>query len=282
MIIYEEYMKIERISENQVRFSLTEKDLDDRQITVAELGYGSAKARSLFHDMMILAHRQYGFTNEAGTPLLIEAIPGSGNSLTIVITKVDDPEELDTRFAKFSFSREVADGSAPPPVEGADDIIDMFQKLLENKGVKIRRKNADPGTDEPKAPKGPSAPSAAKERAGAKNPETETSWPEISIARGFSFLSMLDTVDGAAAIAPLFHGESSLYYIKEDSSFLLVISQPGSPEDFNRICNILSEYGVGEAGSQLSEVYLCEHAEPVFKSEAVQNLAAFYEKSSAR
>ncbi|MDO5701823.1 MAG: adaptor protein MecA [Lachnospiraceae bacterium] len=271
-------MKIERISENKVRFSLTEKDLDDRQITVAELGYGSAKARSLFHDMMILAHRQFGFTNETGTPLLIEAIPGSGNSLTIVITKVDDPEELDTRFAKFSFSREVADGSAPPQVEGADDIIDMFQKLLENKGIKMRRKSADSGSDEAKAPEGSSASAAdSPVREPANNNETETSWQEISISRGFSFISMRDTVDGAAAVAPLFHGNSSLYFIKEGSSFLLIISQPGSPEEFNRICNILTEYGVGETGSPLSEVYLCEHAEQIFEAEAVEKLASFKE-----
>ena len=95
-------MKIERISDKQIRCKLTKEDLAARQIKISELAYGSPKARELFHDMMVQAYKECGFTNEAGTPLMIEAIPDSGNSLTVVITKVDDPEELDTRFAKFS------------------------------------------------------------------------------------------------------------------------------------------------------------------------------------
>ena len=33
---------------------------------------------------------------------MIEAIPMSNDSIQLVITKVDDPEELDTRFSRFS------------------------------------------------------------------------------------------------------------------------------------------------------------------------------------
>ena len=35
-------------------------------------------------------------------PLMIEAIPVSGDCLVLVVTKVEDPEEIDTRFSKFS------------------------------------------------------------------------------------------------------------------------------------------------------------------------------------
>ena len=35
-------------------------------------------------------------------PLMVEAIPLPGESIMLVITKVEDPEELDTRFSKFS------------------------------------------------------------------------------------------------------------------------------------------------------------------------------------
>ena len=33
---------------------------------------------------------------------MIEAIPSSSDSITLIITKVEDPEELDTRFSKFT------------------------------------------------------------------------------------------------------------------------------------------------------------------------------------
>ena len=53
-------MKIEKISDNQIRCNLTEADLEERQIQINELAYGSEKARALFRDMMIQAHREYG------------------------------------------------------------------------------------------------------------------------------------------------------------------------------------------------------------------------------
>ncbi len=33
---------------------------------------------------------------------MIEAIPVNTESIILIITKVEDPEELDTRFSKFS------------------------------------------------------------------------------------------------------------------------------------------------------------------------------------
>ena len=45
-------MKIEKLSDNQIRCTLTRADLAERQLQLSELAYGTEKARSLFHDMM--------------------------------------------------------------------------------------------------------------------------------------------------------------------------------------------------------------------------------------
>lgn len=45
-------MKIEKISNNQIRCTLTKQDLADRELKLSELAYGSEKAKSLFRDMM--------------------------------------------------------------------------------------------------------------------------------------------------------------------------------------------------------------------------------------
>ena len=45
-------MKIEKISDNQIRCTLTRADLADRQLQLSELAYGTEKAKSLFRDMM--------------------------------------------------------------------------------------------------------------------------------------------------------------------------------------------------------------------------------------
>ena len=94
-------MKIERISDNQIRCTLTSLDLSSREINLAELAYGSEKARNLFREMIQQAAQEVGFEAE-DIPLMVEAIPLSSESIMLIVTKVEDPEELDTRFSKFS------------------------------------------------------------------------------------------------------------------------------------------------------------------------------------
>ena len=90
-------MKIEKINDNQIRCTLTHADLAARNLKISELAYGTEKAKSLFRDMMQQASFDFGFEAD-DLPLMIEAIPSSSDSITLIITKVEDPEELDTRF----------------------------------------------------------------------------------------------------------------------------------------------------------------------------------------
>ena len=94
-------VKIEKINDTQIRCTLTSEDLADRQLKLSELAYGSEKAKDLFRDMMLQAQDQFGFEAD-NVPLMIEAIPITPDSIVLIITKVEDPEELDTRFSKFA------------------------------------------------------------------------------------------------------------------------------------------------------------------------------------
>lgn len=93
-------MKIEKVNENQIRCTLTREDLAERQIKLSELAYGTEKAKMLFRDMMQQAAYEFGFEAD-DIPLMIEAIPLSADTIILVITKVEYPEELDTRFPGF-------------------------------------------------------------------------------------------------------------------------------------------------------------------------------------
>lgn len=90
-------MKIEKVNENQIRCTLTREDLASRELKISELAYGTEKAKSLFRDMMQQANFEFGFEAE-DIPLMIEAIPLNADCIVLIITKVEDPEELDTRF----------------------------------------------------------------------------------------------------------------------------------------------------------------------------------------
>ena len=94
-------MRIERINENQIRCTLTRHDLTSRDLDLSELAYGSEKARGLFHEMIEQATEEFGFEAE-DIPLMVEAVPLSGDSLMLLITKIENPEELDVRFSKFA------------------------------------------------------------------------------------------------------------------------------------------------------------------------------------
>ena len=140
-------MKIEKINDNQIRCTLTRQDLADREIKLSELAYGTEKAKLLFRDMMQQAAYEFGF--EANDiPLMIEAIPISSDSVILIVTKVEDPEELDTRFAKFSPSNGEENNNitppAPAPLEGADDILNLFQKIRDaHKTLSSKAENSD-------------------------------------------------------------------------------------------------------------------------------------------
>ena len=94
-------MKIERINENSISCTLTSFDLSVRNLNLRELAYGSEKAKKLFEEMMSKASAEVGF-NADNTPIMIEAIPLSSDSIKLIISKVTDPEELDTRFSRFT------------------------------------------------------------------------------------------------------------------------------------------------------------------------------------
>ena len=94
-------MKIERISDTQVRCTLTSFDLSIRNVNLKELTYGSEKARNLFSEMMQRAMQEFGFETD-GFPIMVEAIPMKDDSIELVITRVDEPDEVDTRFSRFA------------------------------------------------------------------------------------------------------------------------------------------------------------------------------------
>ena len=134
-------MKIEKINENQIRCTLTREDLESHQVNLKELAYGSEKAKKLFRDMMQQAQIQFGFEAD-NIPLMIEAIPVNLDSVILIVTKVEDPEELDTRFSKFSPYKDNAQAE-PLQLDGADNIIDIFQKICEAKMKGTTRKQAN-------------------------------------------------------------------------------------------------------------------------------------------
>jgi adapter protein MecA 1/2 len=94
-------MRIEKINNNQIKCVLDKEELLSRHINVSELAYGSDKAQELFKDMMQKASYEFGFESGAA-PLMIEAVPLSSEGIMLIITKVDNPDELDEKYNGLS------------------------------------------------------------------------------------------------------------------------------------------------------------------------------------
>lgn len=244
-------MKLEKLNDNQIRCTLTKADLADRQIKLSELAYGSEKAKSLFRDMMLQANAEFGF--EANDiPLMIEAIPMPNDCIVLIITKVSDPEELDTRFSKFSpGSADTLDTAAEPKKtvtpEGADEVLDLFKRMVEQH-LK--------GTPEEK-----------------KEEERVTVADDIDLTRLYCFGDLDSIIDAAHVLKNYYHGENRLYKNNARKLYYLVLSKSShTPEEFNKICNILTEYGSNEPYTKSMEAYMSEHYDLVIKKDALQKL----------
>ena len=246
-------MKIERINENQIRCTLSREDLISRHIKLSELAYGSAKARELFRELMEQASYQYGFEAE-DIPLMIEAIPLSSESIVLLVTKVENPDELDTRFSRFSEDDDdyddeddVIDAPAKPFNEAAaDDILNIFNSLIE---------------------KAQEAIAASPEKAAAKG-------LPVDITKMFVFDNMDDVIRLSGILGRFYKGKNSLYKSPFDKKYYLVVSKSDdSVETYNKVCNILSEYSDQQNYVVGTDQYMTEHYEILVQNDAVQKLA---------
>lgn len=253
-------MKLEKVNDHQIRCTLTKADLADRHMKLSELAYGTDKAKNLFRDMLQQASFEFGFDAE-DIPLMIEAIPLSGDCIVLIITKVEDPEELDTRFSNFSPSleegEESEEGVVASPSVTADDVIDLFKKLhagLAETASKLAEKKIQ------------------DEEAEESENIIDISTTE-DLARLYYFNTLDDVIRLSHVLDGFYNGENSLYKCLDPFGFYLVVHKSGhSPEEFNKVCNILSEYSDVIKYTKGHDAFLKEHAELIIGSTATQNL----------
>ena len=79
------------------------------------------QTEGLFQDMMEQASTEVGF-EASDLPLMIEAIPVSMDCIVLMITKVEDADEMDTKFSSFTHLNEIfSDDKEMPEAPSAED-----------------------------------------------------------------------------------------------------------------------------------------------------------------
>lgn len=270
-------MKLERLSENQIRCTLNKADLADRELLLNELAYGTEKAKELFRDMMEQASEELGFeVNDI--PLMIEAIPVSPECLILIITKVEDPEELDTRFSRFSkyANIDISDddeedyseqdssqnGDSIDLLNNASSLMETISDIVENIEQAKRKSMSNQGKDFV-----PLKSSAAK---SAKKNETA----EENSYRIFSFQNINDLSKACSMIDSIYKDSNSLYKSPIDHHYYLIVNKKITDlENFQKTCNCLSEYGRRVKANYGMPYYFEEHFKIIIKENAIQTLA---------
>ena len=242
-------MKIEKVNENQIRCTLTKEDLISRELKISELAYGTEKAKSLFRDMMRQANFEFGFEAE-DIPLMIEAIPLNAECIVLIITKVEDPEELDTRFSRFAPSvtedDEYSDELDELGEAASDEVMDLFRRMQTDQVPPEQNQEED------------------------SNKETD----QKNRSRIFQLNSLQQAMEVSSVIANHYRGMSILYKDTAADRYLLLMTQgEESRESFDRACNIVSEYGTLQRSIAASSTFLAEHCEALIRENAIQALA---------
>ena len=284
-------MKLEKLSDTQIRCTLSKEDLSQRQLHLSELAYGSEKAKELFRDMMQQASIELGFEAD-NIPLMIEAIPISNDCLVLVVTKVEDPDELDTRFSRFSkinvddsFDEDFSD------IDDADfeemdflddeDDIDMddeplpfspssdFDNADSDASTSSKERSAIDDALDLIAPF-TQAIAQAKKEAMRKKKENRSS---VQDCQYYSFQNFSQAAQLGAFLAPFFEGESSLYKDSFSNNYYMILRKTQSENNtFHRACNIAADFGVRISASYATPAYFREHFETILEENAVEML----------
>jgi len=165
-------LKIERISDNQVKFILDNSDLLEKNIKITELAYGSEKTQVLFREMLDRAYAECGFEVE-NVPIMIEAIPVASDSIIVIVTKVANGGDIEAKFNNF-FPKPNADNKTPRSNDFGRQMANPFAK---------------PPTKQPPAPK----------RVPKENVYV------------YSFKQIDDAISLCVRIVDIFEGQSSMY-----------------------------------------------------------------------
>lgn len=243
------------------------------------------------------ASAELGFEAE-NIPLMIEAIPISNDCLVLVVTKVEDPDELDTRFSRFSkinmddsFDEDFSEiddddfdtidflddeeeddeiGDEPLPFSSSEDLdgSDSYQASSSKADSSKERSAIDEALDLI-APFTQAIAQAKKDALKKKN-EKKTAAHDCQY---YSFRNFSQASQLGSFLAPFYEGESSLYKDSVSNNYYMILRKAESQEDaFHRACNIAADFGVRISASYATPAYFREHFQTILAENAIEML----------
>ena len=182
-----------------------------------------------------------------------QALRGRDDVSDVKYVSADDAwEEFRSKY--FGENEELADVFS----DGADEVLNMLRKMSGTDLSEEETAGKTPRTDV---------------RSGQAAKTRKAPAPQIA-CQLFAFASLND-VTRLAHVAPVsYQGANSLYKNEKNGSYLLLVDSAGQDaSSFNRICNLITEYGRPEKSVLSAKAYLEEHFEPLIRENALASLA---------
>ena len=241
-------MKIEKINENSISLIIDVEDLRVRNLKISDLSYGSDKARDLLVELINIASTEVGF--KADAPLSVETVPLKDGNVKLIISKIINPDELDSRFSRFT---PIKNEKMPLSImQMLESTIDKFEEALKIGSVK-----------------------------GVNDVNTVE---KLEIRREDEVVSIfefedIDKASDATKNIKNYEYTSVFYKDEKSGKYFLVLSIDGKVEkdklqEFNKVCNTLAEYGYRvQSQIGINQSYYEEHYKTIIKEDAVKKLS---------
>lgn len=99
---------------------------------------------------------------------------------------------------------------------------------------------------------------------------------DLQSSKYFHFDDLDSVIEAAKALSGIYYGKNTLYKLPDHEGYCLHIEPSWHDlEEYNRICNILSEYGTAELSTYATGALIHEHYEVIQADKALTVLAKF-------
>ena len=96
----------------------------------------------------------------------------------------------------------------------------------------------------------------------------------VDITKLFVFSDFSEITRLAHTLQGFYQGNNDLYKNEAAHRYYLLVSKSRqTPEEFNKVCNILSEYGTQQTYTPAAGAFMKEHYQVILKNHALQTLA---------
>ena len=241
-------MKIEKLNDNQVKFTLWTEDLEENDVEISDITSNNEKGEELLRMMIERARDELGFETDEQS-ILIEAMTIDNECVVLILTKVDRNADDDTK----------------------NDLLGQLRQQV-HEIARTHRENAE---KERRTLPGAKQPGDNMYKAAEPQPEktaaTATQEPAYLIFR-------FDNLDNLIYVSKLcgiyYDSDNTLYKNPKDQAYFLVATRNrNTAEEFDNLNNALQEYGMKYMQTSSTRFFIDEHYTRIIENTAIQTLA---------